>query len=431
MKKVLFTSHTANFQKFNHPFMKWFKQQGYEVHYASMGEEWVLHCDKHHTICFSRSPFSIDNIKAYKPLKKIIDTEDYEIIHTHTPMGSVVTRLAARKARKNGTKVIYTAHGFHFYKGAPPQNWAIYYPIEKLLSRYTDVLITINTEDYDLAKKSMKARQIVKINGVGVDLKKFKPIVNSSKKIELRKQYGYSPDDLILICVAELNGNKNQEFLIKCIKDLSSKHPNIKLLLCGEGGFREKYLQLINEYKLENNIQLLGYRKDIAKLMQLSDIGVSASLREGLPLNVLEELATGLPVLASSNRGHKDIVSSIELGYLYTTNNKKEFFDIFYKMINSNYTELNQIRNKATHKYSIAKAISSLQPIYFSNKLNETEDVYSSGQTLKPTLNLQDQAAFFSNLQNSQGSIRRIRRIVKEQNIDGGAYSDDQSQTTK
>ena len=430
MKKVLFTSHTANFQKFNHPFMKWFKQQGYEVHYASMGEEKVLHCDKHHTICFSRSPFSVDNIKAYKPLKNIIDTEDYKIIHTHTPMGAVVTRLAARKARKNGTKVIYTAHGFHFYKGAPLQNWAIYYPIEKLLSRYTDVLVTINTEDYNLAKKSMKAQQIVKINGVGIDLKKFKPVSNA-KKLELRQQYGFSPNDLILICVAELNGNKNQEFLIKCIKDLSSKHPNIKLLLCGEGGFRKKYLQLIKEYNLEGNIHLLGYRKDIAKLMQLSDIGVSASFREGLPLNVLEELATGLPVLASNNRGHKDIVNSIELGYLYTTNNNKEFVDNFNIIINSNYIDLSQVRNKVTHKYSIAKAINSLQPIYFSSNLSNAKDIYNSGQTLKPALNLQDQAAFFSKLQDSQGSIRRIRRIVNEQNIDGGAYSDDQSQTTK
>jgi len=265
---------------------------------------------------------------------------------------------------------------------------------------------------------------------VGIDLKKFKPVSNA-KKLELRQQYGFSPNDLILICVAELNGNKNQEFLIKCIKDLSSKHPNIKLLLCGEGGFRKKYLQLIKEYNLEGNIHLLGYRKDIAKLMQLSDIGVSASFREGLPLNVLEELATGLPVLASNNRGHKDIVNSIELGYLYTTNNNKEFVDNFNIIINSNYIDLSQVRNKVTHKYSIAKAINSLQPIYFSSNLSNAKDIYNSGQTLKPALNLQDQAAFFSKLQDSQGSIRRIRRIVNEQNIDGGAYSDDQSQTTK
>ena len=154
MKKVLFAATVdSHIKQFHLPYLKWFKEHGYEVHVATNGKEVIPYCDVKHQISFERSPLKFNNIKAIGQLKKIIEKEQFEIIHCHTPMGSVVTRLAALKARKNGTRVIYTAHGFHFFKGAPIQNWLIYYPIEKLMARYTDCLITINEEDYEFAKK--------------------------------------------------------------------------------------------------------------------------------------------------------------------------------------------------------------------------------------------------------------------------------------
>lgn len=426
MKKVLFTSHTANFQKFNHPFMQWFKQQGYIVHYASMGEEPVTHCDKHFKISFSRSPFSTDNIKAYKPLKNIIEQEQYDIIHCHTPMGGVVTRLAARKARKNGTKVIYTAHGFHFFKGAPLQNWLVYYPIEKLLSRYTDTIITINSEDYALAKRKMKACQIVKINGVGVDLHKFQPVKNQAEKHALRKKYGFNNNDFILICVAELNGNKNQEFLIKCTKQLVTSMPNIKLLLCGTGGFEQKYTDLINSLGLQDYVLLMGYRTDIEQLIKLADVGVAASYREGLPISVLEEIACGLPVLASANRGHKDIVTSSTLGYLYTTNNAAEYLSALQSLAN-NTTKLAAERHNATQQYSVTVALSNLEPVYVP--ANKELDPTVEQELPVPAFNLGAQAAFYNKLQGTNGSLKRIRRIVDEQTASKKANIEDIQKT--
>jgi glycosyltransferase EpsD len=156
-RKILFVSNTANFAKFNRPFMRWFREQGWQVDYASAGEEAVCDCDNQYTIRIARSPFNLNNIRAYRELKTLL-LQGYDIIHCHTPMGACLVRLAARKDR---ARVIYTAHGFHFFKGAPLLNWLVFYPIEKYLSKYTDGLVTINEEDYYLANQKFKVRATV------------------------------------------------------------------------------------------------------------------------------------------------------------------------------------------------------------------------------------------------------------------------------
>ena len=167
MKKVLFVATVNRHIIGCHlPYLKWFKEQGYEVDVASRGIEEIDYCDKHFNLSFERFPLKSNNIKAYKELKKIISNNHYEIIHCHTPVGGVLTRLAARKERKKGTKVLYTAHGFHFYKGAPLLNWIIYYPIEKIMAKFTDCLITIVNEDYEFAKKHLKAKEIRHIKAI-------------------------------------------------------------------------------------------------------------------------------------------------------------------------------------------------------------------------------------------------------------------------
>lgn len=173
-RKIIFISNTANFQKFNLPFMHWCSNQGWQVDYACPNDEPVKDCDNYFDVEISRSPFSLKNLKAIITLKNILKNGNYNILHCHTPMGAVVARLAGKSFRKNGLKIIYTAHGFHFYKGAPILNWIMFYPVEKWLSKYTDVLVCINEEDYELAmRKKFKAKKIVKIDGVGVNLEKY------------------------------------------------------------------------------------------------------------------------------------------------------------------------------------------------------------------------------------------------------------------
>jgi len=315
--KILFTATVdSHIKHFHLPYLKWFKEQGFEVHVAFRGSENIPYADFKWNIPFSRSPFNKDNIKAYSELKKLIDTYNYRLIHCHTPVGGVLTRLAARRARKKGTKVIYTAHGFHFYKGAPLKNWLLYYPVEKWLARYTDCLITINEEDYELArKKRFQAGSIKKVDGVGVDINRFKPPAEE-EKLTLRQEYGFNEKDFIIICVGELNANKNQALAIKAVKILKERIPNIKLLLAGRGNMEKQYRKMAEKLGVKDNVLFLGYRRDIPELLSISDIAVSSSRREGLPVNVMEAMATGLPLVVTDCRGNRDLVQNGENGFV-------------------------------------------------------------------------------------------------------------------
>lgn len=308
MKKVLFTATVdSHIKAFHLPYLKMFKDKGYEVHVATNGSDEIDYCDKKHIITFERNPFKLNNIKAIKKLRKIIETEEFDIIHTHTPMGSVVTRLAARKVRKKGTRVIYTAHGFHFFKGASIINWLVYFPVEYVMSYFTDDLITINTEDYERAKKKLKAKNTHYIPGVGVSKEKFDIKMSKKEISEYRKDLGLSDDDIVLIYVAEMNKNKNQKMVIEAMKLLIEKNKSYKLLLVGKDSYNGFHQKMVDDMNLNDCIKILGFRTDIPKLFKISNIAVSASQREGLPLNLIEANFSGLPIVCTDNRGHRDL----------------------------------------------------------------------------------------------------------------------------
>ena len=257
---------------------------------------------KVYQISTSRSPFSFGNIIAIKQIRKI--AKDYDIVHCHTPLAGMATRAACKKLRKKqGLKVIYTAHGFHFYKGAPKKNWLIYYPIEKKCSRWTDVLITINKEDYELAKKKMKAKQIVYVPGVGIDTAKF--ALAKVDKIKKRIEIGIPEDAQLLLSVGELNSNKNHQIVIKAIHKLSNS--NIHYMIAGEGPEELELTKLALELKV--NLHLLGYRDDVLELYKTSNLYIHPSLREGLPVALMEALASGVFCIGSNIRGVKDLLS--------------------------------------------------------------------------------------------------------------------------
>jgi len=265
---------------------------------------------KVHNIAFQRSPFRINNLIAYMKIKKLIKLHNYDVVHTHTPIASVIVRMACRKLKN--VKVIYTAHGFHFYKGAPLINWLLFYPIERYLSKYTDVLITINKEDYDRAKKSFKAKKKEYVPGVGINIDEIEKIsVNRNDK---RRELGIEDDAIILISVGELNKNKNHETIIKAIANI--KEPKIYYIICGEGPL-EKYLnRLIKKLNLENKVIMLGYRSDVIEFLKISDIFIHPSFREGLPVALMEAMACGLPIICSNIRGNCDLITHENGGLL-------------------------------------------------------------------------------------------------------------------
>ena len=366
MKKVLFTATVdSHILHFHLPYLKLFKENGYKVHVATNGDEEIPFCDVKHKISFERSPLKINNLKAIKDLKKIIDKENFEIIHTHTPMGSVVTRLAAMSARKKGTRVIYTAHGFHFFKGAPKKNWIIFYPIEKIMSRVTDDLILINQEDYNLAKEKFHAKRTHLVPGVGVDPNKFNFDFPEEEKAKLRKSLGLKKTNFVMIYPAELSKRKNQKMLIEVMQKLVKKNKKFKLLLPGKDSFNGKYQEMVKEYKLENNIKFLGYRQDIPKLLRISNLSVSSALQEGLPVNLLEAMQVGMPIVATDCRGNRDLVVEEKNGYIVDIDNVDAMEDRIYKIYKEkNRKHYKDANEKLIKKYVLDTVLSSVEEIY-------------------------------------------------------------------
>ena len=241
-------------------------------------------------------------LSTYKQLKKIAKSEQYNLVHTQSPIGGVLCRLAFRNARKTGTKIIYTAHGFHFFKGSSLKSWFLFYPIEKYLSKYTDVLITINKEDYELAQKKMYATKTVYIPGVGVDLKKYSKL--NVDKVLKRKELGIPQDAFLLLSVGELSPRKNHQIVIRALGEMKKK--DIYYLIAGIGPSENEYRNLISQYGLKEKIRLLGHREDIAELCIAADCFVHPSVREGLGIAPLEGMACGLPLISSFVNGIKD-----------------------------------------------------------------------------------------------------------------------------
>lgn len=370
MKKVLFVATiTGHINSFHLPYLKMFKENGYEVHVATNDDVPIQYCDVHHKISICRNPFKIDNLKAIKQLKKIINKEKFDIVHCHTPMGSVVARLAAKEARKNGTRVIYTAHGYHFYKGAPLINWLLYYPVEKWLAKYTDTQITITQEDYDLAKKKFKIKDLHLVHGVGLDEEKFNIEVTEDEKKKLEKSLEINEDDFVIIYTAEISKRKGQKLLIKSIKKVVEDNNKVKLLLVGNDSLHGKCQKLVKRLNLEKNILFLGYRDDVPKLLKIADLAVSTSRQEGLPVNLMEAMYMGLPIVATDCRGNRELVKNNENGFLVGKGKKKEKkISNFITMIKNNKDLREEFGRDAKIKveyYSLENVVGNMKKIYF------------------------------------------------------------------
>ena len=368
MKKVLYVATVlSHICQFHLPYLKMFKEQGYEVHVAAhdnLAEKNGLqlkHTDKHFEIPFQRSPFSPKNITAYKQLKKILDKEQYDLIVCNTPVGGIVTRLAAKKARKKGTKVVYIAHGFHFYKGASKKNWLIYYPIEKHFAKKCDIVVTITSEDYELALKKFKTK-VVRMHGVGVDGVRHCAISNEEKTI-LRNELHIKEIDFICLCTGELNENKNQKSLIQLVPQLQKRIPNFRLWLAGNGPLKEELETEIQRLGLQNCVKLLGYQPVIERYVRASDVVLSASKREGLPFNIIEAMLAKRPVVASINRGHRELISDGENGFM--TNDQTEFIEDIVKLYQDKalYEKISEKAFKNAQSYTIIATMEEVKQI--------------------------------------------------------------------
>lgn len=319
---------------FHIPCLKMFQEQGWETWVCSRNDfdnpkDCVIpHCDHYIDIPFERNPLKPGNVKAYRMLRKIIEKEQFELIYCHTPVGAMLARLAGISARKKGTKVIYMAHGFHFYSGAPLLNWMLYYPVEKLLSWFTDGLITINQEDYRRAQKFHAGKTIL-IPGVGIDLDKFQK--KEPTRQEIRNKLGIPESKIILMSVGELTKRKNHMVVVRALARL--KEYDILYVICGDGPLKAQLRVKAEELGVRDRLKLLGFRKDIAELHKAADIFVFPSLQEGLPVAVMEAMASGLPIVASKIRGNEDLIINNQGGYLVNPEDSEQVAKAIEKMI--------------------------------------------------------------------------------------------------
>lgn len=329
--KLLYILNVANrVNNFSHTSMIAAKELGYEFHiagnwgYKSHNElaadeqKYGIHI---HQIDFERNPLSLKNYKAYKQLNKLFDKWDFDAVHCNTPIGGLLGRIVAKKNKV--TPVLYQAHGFHFYKGAPILNWLIYYPIERILARLTDSIITINKEDYEFAKqfKLRNGGKVYYVPGVGIDTEKYLKI--TVDKNEKRKELGVPQNAELLLSVGDINVNKNHELIIKAMAAL--KNPDLHYCIAGKGNRQEYLEKLAEENELSANVHFLGYRKDVGELLAVSDVFCLPSLREGLPVSLMEAMATGLPCVASRVRGNTDLLDEGDGGFLCDCNDVNGF----------------------------------------------------------------------------------------------------------
>lgn len=307
---------------------------------------------------FQRNPLNRDNILAYKQLRNIVG--NYDIVHTHTPVASTIVRLACRN--ESDIKVIYTAHGFHFYKGAPLKNWLVYYPIEKWLSRYTDTLITINKEDYDRAQRKFHAKKNVYIPGVGMNLDKFNNI-EYDKKLK-RIELGIPEKAFVLLSVGELNKNKNHTTILNAVAKL--ENPNIHYIICGQGPLHDALVEKSSKLGLTERVHVLGYRSDIAEICTASDVFLFPSLREGLGMAALEGMAMGLPIITSNIHGIVDYSIDGVTGYTCNPDDVECFSRAIERLIKDTnlLKKMSMYNIEAVRKYDINNILPQLKEIY-------------------------------------------------------------------
>lgn len=373
MKKILYITNFSSYEEkcatitnFSRAAFEAALSAGLEFHINTNNIERIRSNDdkkvKMHLVQIYRQPFSKDTWIAYKQLMKVLSENNFEAIHCNTPIGGVLGRICGKK--KNVKKIIYQAHGFHFYKGAPLLNWLIYYPIERWLAHYTDVLITINKEDYEIAKKFKlkKNGKVIYVPGVGIDLKKFSE--NNVDCIAIRKKLGLKEDDFVCIGIGRVEENKNYKPCIEAISKLNNN--KIHLLICGEGAQQEELKQLVIHLNLENQIHFLGYRRDIHELLKISDCYISLSKREGLPRALMEAMASGLSCIVSNIRGNVDLIKENEGGFLVPTN-KPDYIAYKINTLFSNSLireEMSKINLTKIKEFDINKIIKKIEEIY-------------------------------------------------------------------
>lgn len=295
---------------------------------------------------------------AYGKVRKLLAETHYDLIHCHSPIGGAICRFAAAGERKRGTKVIYTAHGFHFYSGAPLKNWIVYYPIEKALSRCTDVLITINREDYARAKKSFHAGKTLYVPGIGVDTEKIEA---GKADGEIRRSCSIKDGEIMLLSVGELNDNKNHETAVRALSLLPDR---FRYVVVGKGEKTEALQTLARELGVGERVRFVGFRNNVCDYYKSADAFVFPSYREGLPVALMEAMAAGLPVVCSRIRGNTDLIDEGKGGFLFAPSDSDELAESIRRLFREDREKMGRYNREKITSFSSRKVQEEMKKIY-------------------------------------------------------------------
>ena len=373
-RKVLFVatvySHLASFHI---PFMEMLQGMGYEVHAAACSSSGRREeVEKIGVTCweipFARSPYSPANLQAFLRLRDLLKEHHFDLIHVHTPVAAFLGRYLAKKT--NQGSVLYTAHGFHFYEGAPLRHWLLYYSAEKLAVKWTDGLIVMNQEDFEAAQKRLGFREghnLFFVHGVGVPVIDYSYVNRDVQRTpSVRSELGINSEDVVVACIGELNPNKNQSLLLDAWKRVTDKRSNVHLLIIGDGAYRQK-LERQNFEQNTRNVHLLGYRNDVPYILQETDILAHVSKREGLPKVILEAMAASKPIVATGVRGNRDLIEHGRNGFLVPLGDVGELESALLRLID----------NEELRKSFGLKSSEKIRDYSLDNVLLEMKEIYS------------------------------------------------------
>lgn len=326
MKKVLYCASTvSHIKNFHLPYLKTFKEANYQVWVGVNEKKEIPFSDFVVPFSFRKKMLSLANLIAILSVWKLIRREKFDIVSTHTTLASIIVRLAIKLLPKSKRpQVFHTSHGYLFDDNSRFKKLLYLIP-EKLCSSVTNVLMVMNQEDLSIAEKYKLYRDNVYwIDGMGIPPNRFFPVSGTQKGV-LRGQKGFSEGDFLIIYAAEFSNRKNHLFLIQSFIQIIMKNiPNAKLLLAGKGQTQQRCREYVDEHHSNNQVIFLDHVADMPEYYQMCDVSVSVSKCEGLPFNVMESMASGIPVICSDIKGHRELVDHEESGLLFSVDSYSE-----------------------------------------------------------------------------------------------------------
>ncbi|MCC5865186.1 MAG: glycosyltransferase [Wenzhouxiangella sp.] len=368
MRKILYVATSdIHLHAFHRPYLRFLSDRGYEVHIAveDRGGFAFDEVHRYHRIVFRRSGLDGAHLAALKRLTGLMRANRYALVHCHTPIPSVLARLANLFVGKARTTMLYTAHGFHFYKGGPRSYWMTYFPVEWALSMVTDGLVTINREDFEHASNKLRCRKVYQIPGIGLDLARFRPLAGD-RRADVKAELGLAPDAFVLLYVAEFIPRKNHEFLLDAMPSLAAEIPELQLVLAGQGVLMERMRSKVKQLGLEEQVSFTGFTDRVPAYAAVSDLAVSTSRHEGLGLGLAEQMACQVPVVASEDKGHRELVDHGINGYLYRQGDSQHFVDCVLDLYRHAERRANfglQAREKS-RQFGIDQSLARMEQIY-------------------------------------------------------------------